>query len=106
MKNYTKEGQKLPLFGIGPYLISSISLLSAAGLILSGNILSSGIVDGMWTWVFRIAGIIFIPLGIFIWYMGALGSKMDEHIENNKLQTGGIYACIYPRHGFICIRTA
>ncbi len=21
LKNYTKEGQKLPLFGIGPYLI-------------------------------------------------------------------------------------
>lgn len=94
MKNYTKEGQKLPLFGVGPYLISGISLLSIAGLIMSGNILSSGIVDGIWAWGFRIAGIIFIPLGIFIWYMGALGSKMDEHIENNKLQTGGIYAWV------------
>ena len=24
MKNYVKEGQKLPLFGIGPYLITGI----------------------------------------------------------------------------------
>lgn len=94
MKNYNKEGQKLPLFGIGPYLISSITLLTLAGLVMSRNILSSGLVDGIWAWVFRIAGIIFILLGIFIWYMGALGSKMDEHIENNKLQTGGIYAWV------------
>ena len=94
MKNYNKEGQKLPLFGIGPFLIYGISLLSIAGLILSGNVLSSRLLDGVWAWVFRITGIVFIPLGIFIWYMGALGSDMDNHIENNKLQTGGIYSWV------------
>ena len=94
MKNYVKEGQRLPLFGIGPYLISSIVILDIIGVILSGNVLSSGVCEGVWAWVFRIIGIVLIPLGIFIWYMGALGSKMDEHIENNKLQTGGIYAWV------------
>ena len=94
MKNYNKEGQKLPLFGIGPYLIYGMALLDLIGILLSGNILSSGIVQGIWIWCFRIPGIILIPLGIFIWYMGALGSKMDDYIENNKLQTGGIYSWV------------
>lgn len=94
MKNYVKEGQKLPLFGIGPYLISSLAILSLIGIILSGNILKSGIVSGIWFRVFLIAGILFILSGIFIWYKGALGSKMDEHIENNKLKTDGIYAWV------------
>ena len=94
MKNYVKEGQKLPLFGIGPYLISSLAMLSLIGIILSGNVLSSGRVSGIWFWVFIIAGILFILSGIFIWYKGALGSKMDEYIENNKLKTDGIYAWV------------
>ena len=94
MKNYVKEGQKLPLFGIGPYLISSLAMLSLIGIILSGNVLSSGRVSGILFWVFIIAGILFILSGIFIWYKGALGSKMDEHIENNKLKTDGIYAWV------------
>lgn len=94
MKNYVKEGQKLPLFGIGPYLIGSLAILSLIGIILSGNILKSGRVSGILFWVFIIAGILFILSGIFIWYKGALGSKMDEHIENNKLKTDGIYAWV------------
>ncbi|MCR4767193.1 MAG: isoprenylcysteine carboxylmethyltransferase family protein [Saccharofermentans sp.] len=94
MKNYTKEGQKLPLFGIGPYLICGIALLALAGILLSGNVLSSGILDGIWIPVFRITGAILILSGAFIWYKGALGSNMDEHIENNKLKTDGIYAWV------------
>ena len=34
LKNYTKEGQKLPLFGIGPYLIYGIGLLTAIFIVL------------------------------------------------------------------------
>ena len=34
LKNYMKEGQKLPLFGIGPYLIYGIGLLTAVCIVL------------------------------------------------------------------------
>ena len=34
LKNYTKEGQKLPLFGIGPYLIYGIGLFTAICIVL------------------------------------------------------------------------
>ena len=33
LKNYSKEGQKLPMFGVGPYLIYGIIFLKAAVLV-------------------------------------------------------------------------
>ena len=30
--------------------------------------------------------------GICIWFIGAVRSDMDDHIESNKLKTTGIYA--------------
>ncbi len=94
MKNYVKEGQKLPMFGIGPYLISGIGLLTLIGLILSGSLFKSGILQGSWIIVFRIIGIILMVLGFFIWYTGALRSGMDENISENILKTDGIYSWV------------
>ncbi len=94
MKNFVKEGQKLPLFGIGPYLISGIGLVTLIGILLSVFCFKFGRLEGAWTWVFRAAGIVLILLGIAVWYIGALRSNMDENIADNKLQTGGIYAWV------------
>lgn len=94
MKNYVKEGQKLPMFGIGPYLMASMGLLTAIGMILSKNILKSGILDGFWTIIFRATGGILIIIGVAVWYIGSLKSDMDASITDNRLQTGGIYAWV------------
>ncbi len=94
MKNYVREGQKLPLFGIGPYLISSVFLVTAIGIILSCYVFKFGILDGIWIWIFRIIGVLLISGGIAVWYIGALRSNMDRNISENKLQTCGIYACV------------
>lgn len=94
MKNYVKEGQKLPLFGIGPYLISSVFLVTVIGIILSSYVFRIGTLDGIWLWIFRMIGVLLIAGGICVWYMGALRSNMDKNISDNKLQTGGIYACV------------
>ena len=94
MRNFVKEGQKLPMFGIGPYLIAGIGLVTLIGILLSVFCFRFGILEGAWTWVFRIAGILLILSGIAIWYIGALRSNMDESIADNKLQTGGIYAWV------------
>ena len=94
LKNYTKEGQKLPLFGVGPYLIYGIGALTLIGIVLSQTILKSGNLSGVWIYVFRIVGIILIILGIIVWAIGALGSDMDEHIADNKLKTDGIYGWV------------
>ena len=39
LKNYNKDGQKLPLFGIGPYMILGMGLTTLAGIILFGYVL-------------------------------------------------------------------
>ena len=94
LKNYNKEGQQLPLFGIGPYLVYGIGLVSVAGIILFHYVFKIGILEGIWTFLFRMAGIILIISGSIVWYIGAVLSGMDERIENNSLNTSGIYSWV------------
>ena len=94
MKNFIKENQKLPLFGIGPYLISSLALMTVIGIVLFHYVLRIGIMSGVWLWIFRIVGAVLIGLGFMIWFIGALGSNMDNNIADNKLKTDGIYAWV------------
>ena len=93
-KNYTKEGQKLPLFGIGPYLIYGIGLFTAICIVLFAYAFKVGNLYGNWVWVFRITGGVLIVLGFIIWFIGALKSGMDESITENRLKTTGIYAWV------------
>ena len=89
LKNFSKEGQKLPMFGIGPYLIYGTAFLNAVVIVLTSHIFKVGIMEDIWVWIFRIAGGIIIALGIVIWYIGAVRSGMDENItETNSRQTG------------------
>ena len=50
--NYRKEGQKLPLFGVGPYLVWGIGLITLIGIILTYSILESGVVHGVFEAIF------------------------------------------------------
>ncbi|MBR5361383.1 MAG: isoprenylcysteine carboxylmethyltransferase family protein [Lachnospiraceae bacterium] len=94
LKNFTKEGQKLPLFGVGPYIIYGIAVLNVIGIILFGYVFKVGALESPWILIFRIIGVILIVLGVIIWYIGALRSDMDESITENKLQTKGIYSWV------------
>jgi protein-S-isoprenylcysteine O-methyltransferase Ste14 len=94
MKNYVREGQKLPLFGVRPYIVYGMAAVTIAGIILCAYILKIGNLDGPWILTFRIIGGILIALGLIIWYIGALCSGMDESIAENRLKTDGIYAWV------------
>ena len=94
LKNFSKEGQKLPMFGIGPYLIYGIAFLNALVILLAVYVFHSGILENGWIWFFRAAGILMIVLGIAIWFIGAVCSGMDENITENRLKTDGIYAWV------------
>lgn len=94
MNNYVNKDQKLPLFGIGPYLVASMAVLTTIGVILSRNILSSGTVNGIWIIVFRVVGAVLSAGGIALWFIGAMRSDMDESIIKNKLQTSGVYSWV------------
>ena len=39
LKNYSKEGQKLPLFGVGPLIVYGMALVNVVGIALSGGVL-------------------------------------------------------------------
>ncbi len=94
MKNYVKEGQKLPLYGVGPYIVYGMAGVTVAGIIMFSYILKTGILGSPWIILFRIIGAIIIALGIIIWMIGALGSDMDNNIAQNRLKTNGIYAWV------------
>lgn len=94
LKNFTKEGQKLPMFGIGPYLLSGVVLLNAAAIVLAGYVFKTGTLGGAWIIALRIFGALLILLGLAIWFIGAVRSGMDENIAENKLKTDGIYAWV------------
>ncbi|MCR4677389.1 MAG: isoprenylcysteine carboxylmethyltransferase family protein [Lachnospiraceae bacterium] len=94
LKNYMKEGQKLPLFGVGPYIVYGMGVVTVVGIILLGYVFKIGILESPWVLIFRIIGAVLIAFGIAVWYIGALRSDMDESITDNKLQTKGIYAWV------------
>ena len=94
MKNFVKEGQKLPLYGVGPYIVYGMAAVTIACIILFSYVFSIGRLGDPWTMIFRIAGGVFILLGAVIWFIGALRSGMDNNIADNRLKTDGIYAWV------------
>lgn len=82
------------MFGIGPYLIAGMGILTLAGMLMSQNVLGSGLLDGIWVVIFRVAGSLLIIPGAIIWFVGATRSDMDESISENRLKTDGIYAWV------------
>lgn len=94
LKNFMKEGQKLPLFGVGPYIVYGMAMVNILGIVLIGYIFKIGFLESPWILIFRIVGSILIIFGIAVWFIGALKSDMDESITENKLQTKGIYAWV------------
>ncbi len=84
----------LPLYGVGPlYALIVVVLTVAAVLIRNLSFLSSGKVDTLLV-PLLVLGIIFIVLGVVLWVMAVIGSKIDANIVKNQLVTTGIYAWV------------
>ena len=62
LKNFNKEGQKLPLFGVGPAMIFAMGLTSLIGIILIGYVLEIGELYKPWIMVFRSTGIVVLSV--------------------------------------------
>ncbi|MBO4579355.1 MAG: isoprenylcysteine carboxylmethyltransferase family protein [Clostridiales bacterium] len=115
-KNYAKEGQKLPMYGVGPFLIGGIVLISAAVFAVCYIFLGSyffsvwpdltqvaideveqiykitGDYTGWPEYVMIALGTVLFFFGIFVWYSGAQNSDADSYIMENRLMTEGIFA--------------
>ena len=84
--NFKKEGQKLPLFGVRPYLVWGIGLITVIGIILTYSAFKTGCIYGIGEEIFHVVGGILILIGVTTWYIGALCSGMDENITENRLK--------------------
>ena len=80
MNNDNKNKQKLPLYGIGPYLILVIAILSLLGIVLSCTLFSAATVFGFSRIIFYCPAVLLIL------------SDVDKYIKENKLKTDGVYA--------------
>ena len=92
MKNFVKEDQKLPIFGVGPYIITGMGFVTAIGIVLCSYVWKIGNLGGFWIPLFRMSGALLIALGLVTWFIGAARSGMDDNIAENRLKTDGIYA--------------
>ena len=42
MKNYIREGQKLPLYGVGPSIVYGMAVMTSAGIVVCAHVLNIG----------------------------------------------------------------
>lgn len=86
------KNEHLPIYGIGPIYVGIIFIITIIFSILSyKNIILNFQLDFLKI-PFVIIGVAVILLGIYMWIQGALKSKIDENILENKLVTTGIYS--------------
>jgi protein-S-isoprenylcysteine O-methyltransferase Ste14 len=89
-----KNEEHLPVFGIGPFLVFPILLLSIISLILSNYNMIPLLKIQELNFLLTTLGIILILIGIIIWLFAVVKSKITEEIIDNKLVTTGIYSFI------------
>lgn len=90
------EENHLPVFGIGPYLISIIGIVTITSFILSFYHLIPIYTIKELNMVLLILGLIFVVSGALCWLLAVFKSNFDENVRQNCLMTTGIYA--YIRH--------
>ena len=86
----------LPIFGVGPYLISSIEFITLFALALSYLKIIPAYTPNQIEPIFVILGSILIIIGVVFWLLAVTKSRIDKSIRSNDLITTGIYG--YVRH--------
>ncbi len=94
IKNYTKEGQKLPLMGVGPYIVGSMGVFTLISILLIVYVWQVESLPASWFKPCYVLGGILIFLGMLLWYLAAIKADIDTSIENNELKTTGIYGWV------------
>lgn len=84
------ENNHLPVFGVGPFLIGLIVIVTILAFILS--IYNVAPVYKSNQVILSALGFILIVLGTFFWLSANLISSIDNNIKNNQLVTTGIYS--------------
>ena len=84
----------LPVYGVGPYLIAPMFVVSIMGVILSYyNMIPVYKIDSLY-WLFIGLAVVILLDAIFLWYAAVKISDISKRIENGELVTDGVYALV------------
>lgn len=82
----------LPLFGVGPFLIAPILIITVISIALTWYDMVP--VYSLNSGIFTVIGAVLIILGIIFWVMAVLKSNIDDEIKSDRLVTTGIYGLV------------
>ena len=92
LKSDQDKHQKMPTYGVGPYLVVCIIALNLTGLLLSQSVLQSGLLKGGSKDLFYLIGFLLMAVATRIWWLSVVKSDIGTSIQSNELKTTGIYA--------------
>lgn len=88
------NNETLPLYGVGPYLVTPMVVISVLALVLSYYELIPVFKFDSLYWLFIGLAIVIILDALFLWLAAVKLSKIDEKIEKNQLVTDGVYSLV------------
>ena len=86
------ENNHLPLYGIGPYIIGVITLMTIIAIMIS--FLNYIPVYASYSLILRLFGVILMVVGAVFWLSAVLNSDIQKNIVQNHLVTTGIYGIV------------
>lgn len=84
------ENNHLPVFGVGPYLIGLILVITILGFVLSIHQVIPVFKSNLF--IFAVLGFFMIVTGTIFWLSANVSSRIDDNIKANQLVTAGIYS--------------
>jgi len=97
------DNNHLPVFGVGPYVIGLILVITILGFVLSIHYVIPVFKSNLF--ILSVFGFLLIVIGTIFWLSANVSSNIDSNIKNNQLVTTGIYSKVrHPIYAafFIC----
>ena len=92
LKSDQKKHQKIPTYGVGPYLWGILLVMNLAGWMLSQSVLQSGLLKGGFQDLFYLIGILLMLVAARIQWLSGVKSGVSTSFQSDELKTTGIYA--------------
>ena len=83
LKSDQDKHQKMPTYGVGPYLVICIIAMNLTGWLLNKSVLESGLLTGGFKDLFYLIGFLLMAVATRIWWLSVVKSDIS---------TTGIYA--------------
>ena len=92
LKSDQDKHQKLPTYGVGPYLVMCIIAMNLTGWLLNKSVLESGLLTGGFRDLFYLVGFLLMIIAARIQWLCGVKSFISISIQTMEFKTTGIYA--------------